>query len=70
MPRAIQRVIDARPGAAPGLRLTEAQLRSLLDASGFGYTISRRGDPNRRLDLVAVAEKISLQNDAFLMREK
>jgi hypothetical protein len=28
MPKRIQRIIDARPGAAPGLRLTEAQLRT------------------------------------------
>ena len=63
MPRAIQRVIDARPAAAPGLRLTKEQLRGMLDATHFRYCISYRGDPRRRLDLVCVAERDSGAND-------
>jgi len=69
MPKRIQRIIDARPGAAPGLRLTEAQLRTLLDATQFKYHIRDRGDPGYRIDLVCVAEKTALQDNAFLMRE-
>jgi SAM-dependent methyltransferase len=64
MPRAIQRVIDARPGAAPGLWLTEEQLRGLLDAVEFRYRISNRGDPKRRLDLVCVAARDGLDHRA------
>jgi SAM-dependent methyltransferase len=62
MPRVMQRVMDARPGAAPGLRLTEEQLRAVLDAAEFRYRISRRGNPQRRLDLMCVAERDSRTN--------
>ena len=63
MPRAIQRIIDARPGAPPGLRLTAEQLGRLLDAARFRYQIRDRGDPNYRIDLVCVAEKITVHDD-------
>ncbi len=64
LPAFLKRYLDSRPGSKY-LRLYENELVKLMTDAGFQHTIWRRGNPQRRIDLVCEGQMSKSAADVF-----